>query len=195
MDKVHHGAERVWEHPRRVSPVGGGDAAGAGDRRPHPFSLQGQPRDGGELQPRSSERWIVLKSMLSHCSCPPSLTTPFPVGCCYWGQFQPGGAAGGGVGLGSGRVPMQVCGVIGCWRGLGDGTCGHGARFFVLIHGISTFSHLYGSILTLASADGGLGVCLEAAQARTPGWAGALGCDFIFLPCPPHPPPPPRLGP
>ena len=50
MDKVHHGAEWVWEHPRRVSPVGGGDAAGAGDHRPHPFSsLQGRPRDGGEL--------------------------------------------------------------------------------------------------------------------------------------------------
>ena len=111
------------------------------------------------------------------------------------GSSSPVVPLGEGVGLGSGRVPMQACGVLGCWRGLGDGTWRRGVRFFVLIHGISAFSHLYGSILTFASADGGLGVCLEASQARTPGWAGALECDFIFLPCPPHLPPPPRLGP
>lgn len=68
---------------------------------------------------------------------------------------------------GSGKAPVQPCGVLGCRRGLGGGTWGHGTRYFVSIHGLSEFSHLYGSVLTFPSADGGLRVCSEAAQART----------------------------
>lgn len=98
--------------------------------------------------------------MLSCCSYPPSLTTPFPVGCCYCWQFQPCGATGGGGGFG--EWAGRDAGVWGArmLEGLGDGT---------LNHVISAFSPLCGSMLTFASADGGPGVCLEAAQARTPG--------------------------
>ena len=58
--------------------------------------------------------------MLSRCGCPPSLTTPFPVGCCYWGQFQPCGATGGGGGLGEWEGPdagmWGVRVLEGAWR-------------------------------------------------------------------------------
>ena len=164
------GPSRVWVHRRSAFPVGSGmlRVLGTADPTPSPHS-GGQPRDAGELQTCSSGQWFVLKQMLSRCSYPPILTPPLLFGRGYCWQSSPVVPLGEWEGPGAAvwGVRMQPCGVLGCRRGLGGGTWGYGARYFVSIHGLSEFSHLYGSVLTFPSADGGLGVCSEAAQART----------------------------
>ena len=123
MDKVRNGAEQAVGVPEvRVS---SGQWQYCGCRGPQTSPLLLTPRGSPVTEVSCSHAFLGSGLCSSRCWAAVAILRVwrplFLLVVAAAGSSSPVVPLGEGVGLGSGRVGMPVCGVLGCWRGLAMG--------------------------------------------------------------------------